>query len=553
MELKLLVEPAGSRHRLAWLAGTIALVSFALLSLTARAQASETIFWDNYGATPTTIGFANIDGTGGGVLNNANLGAPGTEVELNDPEGLAYDPANGRIYVANSSNDNIVWVNIDGSGAGVLDTGAVPVKDPEGIAVDPATQTVYWANTETAGTIGFASANGGGAGVLNTAGATIENPYKIALDTMHGRVYWISQGGTISFANLDNTGGADVSVPPTEAFSTWSAINVNPATNQLYVLGRNEAGVEGVLVLSTLGLGGSQIALAKPAYDGPYGLAFDPTNSRFYWANYNAQEERTRAFGTTTVSTGSAGAIPIGIATAPLDSAQDPVIVKSPVGTGAPKVTASGTKLSCSRGDWEADSPGSYVYAAPTAYAYQWSKDGQAIGGATGPSYTATASGSYSCAVTASNHSGSASQASAGASVTIAVTAPVTPAPAPKPASLTLKSGSKKAVKVKAGKIAVVKVDVTNGGGTTSGAVKVCGKLTKQAKVGLVAPKCASVASVAAGKTVVAKLNVKTKASAKGTYKFTVNVSGAVKGSLTAKVQVVAAKAKKPKHVSKGR
>jgi DNA-binding beta-propeller fold protein YncE len=545
--LNRLVEPAGSRHRLAWLAGTIALVSLALLGITARANASETLFWDNYSASPTTIGFANIDGIGGGVLNNASVAAPGTEVELNDPEGLAYDPANGRIYVANSNNDNIVWVSIDGSGAGILDTGAVPVEDPEGIAVDPATQTVYWANTETAGTIGFASANEGSTGVLNTTGATIKNPYKIALDTVNGRVYWIGDGGAISYANLNNTGGANLSVPPTEAFSSWSAINVNPATNQLYVLGRNEAGVEGILLLSTLGLGGSQIALEEPAYDGPYGLAFDSANGRFYWANYGASEERARAFGTTTLTAGAAGAVPIGIATAPLDAAQDPVIVKSPVGTGAPKVTASGTQLSCSPGDWEADLPGSYVYAAPTGYAYQWSKDGASIGGATGSSYTATASGSYSCAVTASNRSGSASQASPGSTVTIA------PPVVPTPASLKLKPASKKPVKVKAGKTAVVKIDIANSGGTASGAVKVCGKLGKQAKVGLLAPKCATVKSVPAGKTAVAKLMVKTKASAKGTYKFTVNLSGAVKASLTAKVQVVAAKAKKPKHVSKGR
>ena len=126
--------------------------------------------------------------------------------------------------------------------------------------------------------------------------------------------------------------------------------------------------------------------------------------------------------------------------------------------------------------------------------------------------------------MTASNRSGSASQASAGSTVTIQ--APVAP---PKPASLKAKAASKNAVKVKAGKTAVVKVEIANGGGTASGAVKVCGKLGKQAKVGLVAPKCVSVKSVPAGKTVVAKLKVKTKASAKGTYKFTVNVSGAAK------------------------
>jgi DNA-binding beta-propeller fold protein YncE len=521
------------------LAGTIALVSFALLGVAARAHASETIFWDNYGATPATIGFANIDGTGGGVLSNASLQLPGTEVEISSPEGLAYDPANGRIYVANRQAENIVWVNTDGSGAGVLDTGAAVVEDPEGVAVDPKTQTVYWANSETKGSIGYASADGGSGGLLNTTGATITSPYKIALDTVNGRVYWMNSSGVISYASLNGTGGADLPLPASKAerlSGSGSAINVDPATNRLYVLGGNEEGAEGIIWLSTVGLGGGVIALEDEAtFDDPYGLAFDPSKSRFYWANYGHDEERAGAFGTITLTSGPA--TPINVATAPLSSPQDPVIVKSPVAVGAPQVTASGTQLSCSQGDWEADSPGSYVYAAPASYAYQWSKDGAAIGGATGSSLTVTATGSYSCAVTASNRSGTASQSSAG--VTVTIQAP------PTPASLKLKSASKKAVKVKAGKVAVVKVDLTNGGGTAAGAVKVCGKLTKQAKKGLVAPKCVSVNSVPAGKTVVAKLRVKTRNTAKGTYKFTVLVKGAAVKSLTAKVQVIEPKAKK--------
>jgi hypothetical protein len=533
--LKLLVEPSGSRHRPAFLAGAIAIVSFALLSIAAHARASETVYWDNYGASPATIGFANIDGTGGGVLNNASLQLPGTEVEIENPEGLAYDPANGRIYIANSGEDNILWINTDGTGAGVLETGVALVNAPEGIAVDPKTQTVYWANTGPASSIGYASADGGNGGLLNTAGATSAGIYKIALDTVNGRVYWLGKGGLVSYANLNGTGGADVPVPATEAITGWTAINVDPATNRLYVLGQNASGGEGILVLSTVGLGGSVIQLEDPVtFDDPYGLAFDPAKGRFYWANYGHDEEREGAFGTTTPAGGPA--TPITIATAPLKSPQDPVIVKSPVGVGAPRVTASGTQLSCSQGDWEADSPGSYVYAAPSGYAYQWSKDGAAIGGATGSSFTVTATGSYSCAVTASNRSGSASQSSSGTTVTIEQ--PVVPA------ALRLKPASKKAVKVKAGKVAVVKVDLTNGGGTAAGAVKVCGKLTKQAKKGLVAPKCVSVKSVPAGKTVVAKLRVKTRTTAKGTYKFTVLVKGAAVKSTTAKVQVIAPKGK---------
>jgi hypothetical protein len=100
-------------------------------------------------------------------------------------------------------------------------------------------------------------------------------------------------------------------------------------------------------------------------------------------------------------------------------------------------------------------------------------------------------------------------------------------------------------VKVKAGGTAAIAVDLANSGGTTSGSTKVCGKLAKGAKKGLKAPACVTVKSVAAGKTAVAKLSVKTLASAKGTYKLTVSVSGATTASLTAKVQIARPKGKK--------
>jgi DNA-binding beta-propeller fold protein YncE len=530
--LKLLLEPSGSRHRLAFLAGAIAFVSFALLSIVGRAEASETIYWDNYGATPTTIGFANIDGTGGGVLNNASLQLPGTEVEINSPEGLAYDPANGRIYIANSSDDNILWVNTDGSGAGVLDTGAAVVEDPEGVAVDPTTQTVYWANSEITGSIGYASAGGGAGGMLNTTGASIEDPYKIALDTVNGRVYWIGEKGQVSYANLNGTGGADVPVPPTETITGWTAINVDPATNRLYVLGSNEEGAEGIIWLSTVGLGGGVIALEDEAtHDDPYGLAFDPAKSRFYWANYGHGEEREAAFGTVTLAGGPATAITV--ATAPLHSPQDPVIVKSPSGAGAPQVTQNVAALSCSQGTWSQDYPGSFVYAAPLSYAYQWLSNGQAIAGATASSYTATAGGSYACQVTGKNLSGSASQTSSAVTVTSA--------------ALTATLLSKKP-HAKAGRPAVVTLRLANGGQIGSAPVSVCATLTKQAKKGLVAPKCAPVAALGNGGSATATLRVKTKKSAKGTYKFTTQVKGATVAPVTVSVKVTAAKHKKKHH-----
>ncbi|HEX3360441.1 MAG TPA: hypothetical protein VHS74_05550, partial [Solirubrobacterales bacterium] len=144
--MKLLTEPLGSQHRLAWLVGAVALVSCALLGLAARAHASETIYWDNYNGN--SVGTANINGSGAHLLD---LGA----TAISQPEGLAFDPANDRIYIANSSGGKIDWVGIHG-GAGVLNTGSAPVSNPAGIAVDPATQTVYWGNGTGSAPIGYA-------------------------------------------------------------------------------------------------------------------------------------------------------------------------------------------------------------------------------------------------------------------------------------------------------------------------------------------------------------------------------------------------------------
>jgi DNA-binding beta-propeller fold protein YncE len=515
--------------------GAIALVSCALLGLAAHAHASETIYWDNYRAEPATIAFANIDGAGGGLLNTAG-------VEIESPEGLAYDPQNGRIYVANSDEDQIDWVAVDGSGSGVLDTTGALVEDPEGIAVDPTTQTVYWANSVTAGSIGYASAGGGAGGLLNTTGVTsVEDPYKIALDTVNGRIYWAGEDA-IYYANLNNSGGGTLSYAPGTGPDGWHAINVDPAAGRLYFLGGSAAGIEGIYWFNTSGVGGGEVALSAtptvtpPSYDGPYGLSFDPTSGRFIWANYGTEEVAANAFGTANLS--AVGSSSIAVATTPVNGPQDPLVLKSPSGTGAPTLTKQVTALSCSQGGWSQDYPGSYVWSAPLSYSYQWSLNGQAISGANGTSLTATSPGSYNCTVTGTNRQGSASQTSSDATVSAATL------------SATLQT---KKPHAKAGKAAVVKLLLANAGDLSSAPLKVCAApLTKAAKKGLKAPKCATVAALSNGGSAVATLSVKTQKAAKGAYKFTALVKGATVTPVTVSVKVTAAK-KKHHHKKHGK
>jgi hypothetical protein len=250
---------------------------------------------------------------------------------------------------------------------------------------------------------------------------------------------------------------------------------------------------------------------------------------------------------------GNAGTIHV-FPEAPIHAPVFAAVLKTPEAVGAPQLSAADKTLSCTLGEWEGDHPGASVYAAPTAYSYQWRKGSTPIGGAAGSSFTATESGAYSCEVVAENAAGETGDTSKSTTLTFPAPPKATTTATSKKAS-TSKSGttsksaavgtklaSSKAVRVKAGDTAVIAVDLSNSGGATSGATKVCGKLDRRAKKGLKTPACVTVKSVAAGKTVVVKLKVKTLGSAKGSYKLTVDVSGAAKGSLAAKVQVAAKK-----------
>jgi hypothetical protein len=117
---------------------------------------------------------------------------------------------------------------------------------------------------------------------------------------------------------------------------------------------------------------------------------------------------------------------------------QVPVLV--PVDTAPPTISgtpSAGQTLTCSTGVWS---------NVPTGYAYQWSRDGVAIAGATGRTYTvlgADEGHTLTCTVTASNEAGAGGSAtSAGVSVPtpLAVTPPVTVPSVPLPLQCSGKS-----------------------------------------------------------------------------------------------------------------
>lgn len=226
------------RDRGRFVATGSALITLALLALLAfagRAQAAETLFWDNYSADPDNVAFANIDGGGGGVLNLGTAGIVG-------PEGMAYDTVTNRLFVADETGaGQILAINLDGSGAFPFTAPGAPIEEPEGVTVDPASRTIYWQNVEGAGSISWARLDGSAGGTLNLAGATLNGPCcRIAIDPAGGRIYWVNTGSTpnvISYANLNNSGGGDLNLTGTTVEPGGEGLAIDSAAGRIYFVG----------------------------------------------------------------------------------------------------------------------------------------------------------------------------------------------------------------------------------------------------------------------------------------------------------------------------
>jgi DNA-binding beta-propeller fold protein YncE len=506
-----------SRRFAAAVSVSIALAFAGVLAFAGRAQAAETLYWNNYGSGSGSfpnVSFASLDGSGGGELNSG----------LNAPEGLAYDSATNRLFVATGfgAERYILAINLDGSGASTFTAPGAPVEEPEGVVVDPATRTIYWENTAGNGSFVWAKLNGSAGGVLSTTGVTLnEACCRITIDPAAGRFYFVNNG-RIDYANLNNTGGGELNLTGSTIEPGGEGLAVDAAAGRLYFLGDNSSG-EGIGYANVNNSGGGDVPLGGAPMKSSWGLAFDPVLSRLYWGNEGNGEERTNAFGFVNLSGAGGG---ISIATAPVAYVEDPVIIKSPSGTGAPTITrdaANPAALTCSTGSWAPDSPGSFVYQAPRNYGYQWVQDGAPLADPTANMLIATQAGSYTCTVTATNQSGSTMQASGGVTV--------------RAARVKLAVMPRKA-KAKAGGVATFEVKALNQGDLQTGNTRICVEVSKKAKKALKTPKCKSLGSVVGATSKATKLKVKIKPSAVGIYQVKIQIKGSVGKAAKGKIVV---------------
>jgi len=178
-----------------------------------------------------------------------------------------------------------------------------------------AADRVYWANN-TAG-ISFANLDGSGGGDLSTMGASLSNPDGLAIDPSTGKIYWANGGGGISFANLDGSGGGDLSTSGATVSSPEGVV-VDPATGRIYWANGN--GKISYANLNDTGGGGDLNTLGATP-NAPEGVAIDEVHGRIYWGNVNSNTisfaNLDNSGGGNLTITGTRPNVPVGLAIDP--------------------------------------------------------------------------------------------------------------------------------------------------------------------------------------------------------------------------------------------
>jgi DNA-binding beta-propeller fold protein YncE len=146
---------------------------------------------------------------------------------------------------------------------------------------------VYWGNVSGSNPISFANLDGSGGGNLTTTGATPEAPWGVTIDAAAGKIYWVNndndigQTDGVSFANLDGSGGGTLSTPGVTGANP-EGVAVDPAAGKIYWANPT---TEKIAYANLNGSGGGTLNTGSATVDTPDGVAIDPADGKIYWTN----------------------------------------------------------------------------------------------------------------------------------------------------------------------------------------------------------------------------------------------------------------------------
>jgi YVTN family beta-propeller protein len=227
------------------------------------------------------------------------------------PGGLAVNPAETRLYVANSTSNSLSVIDIATSSepARVILDGNVSVTAPQSVVVNAAGDRIYVSNSAT-NTVSILTADD----ATNTyaVDATIDvsggnanaMPMGMALSTDGSKLFVVNYGGSLVVVD---TAAKAVTGTPLALESGINAVAVKPDGTRVYV----SSTIDKVYAVNTAT---TTLANTFAVSGGPWGLAIDPAGSKLYAATTYADNvsvvDATSGAVTPTITMG-AGSAPI--------------------------------------------------------------------------------------------------------------------------------------------------------------------------------------------------------------------------------------------------
>jgi YVTN family beta-propeller protein len=166
-------------------------------------------------------------GTGYAVTATIGVGA--------GPAGVAVDPNNGTVYVANNSGNSVSAISETTNAV----TATIPVGPaPVGVAVDPTAHSIWVANSAAGSASQISDATNT---VTNTVSFPFGNPWGIAADPSTGTVYLSDTADGITDSideatgagtyNVFGYGGTGIAVDPNNS-NVYVVVNGSPGSAQ---------------------------------------------------------------------------------------------------------------------------------------------------------------------------------------------------------------------------------------------------------------------------------------------------------------------------------
>ncbi len=250
---------------------------------------------------PGSEGTVHVDGVPNSVIG-PSIGAG------RGPYAVAYDPANGYLYVTNVFGDNLTVINAIDNRVVVPSIGVG--NGPTAVAYDPANGFLYVSNW---GSDNVTVVNAATDRVVIPSIGVGRGPDDVAYDPANGYLY-VANEGSDSVTAINGATDAVV-VPSLEVGIEPDSVTYDAANHYLYVTNLasdNVTVIDGTtdtVVLPSIGTGSS-----------PYAAAYDRANGHLFVVNYGSDN--------LTVLNGTSNSVAdpsIGVGNGPIDVVYDPV------------------------------------------------------------------------------------------------------------------------------------------------------------------------------------------------------------------------------------